>query len=179
MDWEAQRVDGPETKASEVVMNGERSSHGRRFAVLRFMVPGMAESTAKQIKLEARRRAREEQGKANAERVKRDRANVEDVAIWTVAVNKVATVDAWETERLAAVRDQVRAEAARRRAADRAQGSAAIARMQGRGETLATIAKLAGVSVGVTRTWSRYSPTTPTPTTKGGSDALGADTEGQ
>ena len=142
------------------------------------MVPGMAESTAKNIKLEARRRAREELAKANAERVRRDRANVEDVAIWTVAVNKVATVDAWEAERLAAVREQVRAEAARRRAGDRAQGSAAIARMQGRGETLATIAKLAGVGVGVIRTWSRYPPTTKTPTTKDGSDALGAEPEG-
>ncbi len=138
------------------------------------MVPAMAESTAKNIKLEARRRAREEQAKANAERVQRDRANVEDVAIWTVAVNKVAAVDAWEAERLAAVREQVRAEAARRRAGDRAQGSAAIARMQGRGETLATIAKLAGAGVGVIRTWSRYSPTTKASASKNGSDALGA-----
>ncbi len=45
-------------------------------------------------------------------------------------------------------RDQVRIEAARRRAAARAQGSAAIARMLGRGETLETIAKLTGVGIG-------------------------------
>jgi hypothetical protein len=48
-------------------------------------------------------------------------------------------------------RDQVRIEAARRRAAARAQGSAAIARMLGRGETLETIAKLTGVGIGALR----------------------------
>ena len=45
-------------------------------------------------------------------------------------------------------RDRVRIEAARRRAAARAQGSAAITRMLGRGETLETIAKSTGVGIG-------------------------------
>jgi len=138
------------------------------------MVPGMAERTAN-IKLEARRRARETQAKANADRAQRDRANVEDIATWTVAVGKVGEVDAWEAQRLVVVRDQVRAEAARRRATARGQGSAAIARMQARGETLATIAELAGIAVGVIRTWSRYSPNTEKPPSKRGSDALGPD----
>jgi len=140
------------------------------------MLPGIAKRTAS-IKLEARRRAREAQSKANADRAQRDRANVEDIATWTVAVGKVGEADAWETERLAAVGDQVRTEAARRRAAARAQGSAAIARMQERGETLATIAGLAGMGVGVIRTWSRYSPNTEKPTTERASDALGPDSE--
>jgi len=140
------------------------------------MLPGMAERTAS-IKLEARRRAREAQSKANADRAQRDRANVEDIATWTVAVGKVSDVDAWEAERLVVVRDQVRAEAARRRTTARGQGSAAIARMQDRGETLATIAGLAGIAVGVIRTWSRYSPNTEKPASKRGSDALGPHSE--
>jgi hypothetical protein len=108
----------------------------------------MAANTSK---VEARRRVREAQARANEERAQRERANVEDAATCMVAAGRVSEVDAWETERLAQVREQVRAEANRRRADHRTEAGAAIARMHDRGETLATIAELAGVGVGEIR----------------------------
>ena len=58
-------------------------------------------------KVEARRRVREAQARANEARAQRERANVDDAATLVVAVGKVSEVDAWETERLAQARDQV------------------------------------------------------------------------
>ena len=101
-------------------------------------------------KVEARR-VREAQARANEARAQRERANVDDAATLVVAVGKVSEVDAWETERLAQARDQVRAEANRKRVDHRAEAAAAIARMQQRGEKLAMIAELTGASVGEIR----------------------------
>lgn len=103
----------------------------------------------------------------------RERANVEDAATCMVAAGRVSEVDAWETERLAQVREQVRAEANRRRADHRTEAGAAIARMQDRGETLATIAELAGVGVGEIRAMLRYAPRTENHTAGAISGALG------
>jgi hypothetical protein len=61
-------------------------------------------------------------------------------------------------ERLAVVREHVRAEASRRRADCRAEAGVAISRMQQRGETLATIAELAGLGIGEIRAMLRYAP---------------------
>jgi hypothetical protein len=108
--------------------------------------------------VEARRRVREAQAKANEARVQRERADIEDAATFMVAVGKVTEVDAWESERLTQVRDQVRAEATRRRADCRVEAGAAISRMQQRGETLATIAELTGVGFGELRTMLRFAP---------------------
>ena len=44
-------------------------------------------------------------------RAQRERANVEAAATFMVATGRVSEVDAWESERLAEVREQVRAEA--------------------------------------------------------------------
>src|SRR5258705_464010 len=107
---------------------------------------GMAGSNTS--KVEARRRVREAQARANEARAQRERANVDDAATLVVAVGKVGEVDAWETERLAQARDQVRAEANRKRVDHRTEAAAAIARMQQRGETLAMIAELTGAGVG-------------------------------
>lgn len=134
------------------------------------MVRDMAGSTSK---VEARRRAREAQARANEARAQRERANIEDAATYMVAVGKVGEVDAWECERLAAVRDQVRTEAGKRRADNRAEAGAAIARMQRRGETLTTIAELTGVGVGEVRAMLRHAPRAEKPTASGGSHALG------
>jgi hypothetical protein len=114
----------------------------------RLIVQSMTGSTSKVM---ARRRAREVQAQANEARAQRERANIEDAAIYMVAVSKVNEVDAWEVERLAAVRDQVRSEAEKRRADHRAQAGAAVARMQRRGETPRNIAQLTGDSVGEVR----------------------------
>jgi hypothetical protein len=116
---------------------------------------GMAGNTSK---VEARRRVREAQARANETRAQRERANVDDAATLVVAVGKVSDVDAWETERLTQVRDQVRAEANRKRVDHRTEAASAIARMQQRGETLATIADLTGASVGEIRALLRHAP---------------------
>jgi hypothetical protein len=109
-------------------------------------------------KVEARRRVRQAQARANEARAQREKANVDDAATLVVAVGKVSEVDAWETERLTQARDQVRAEANRKRVDHRAEAAAAIARMQQRGETLATIAELTGASVGEIRALLRHAP---------------------
>ena len=125
-------------------------------------------------KVEARRRVREAQARANEGRAHRERANVDDAATLVVAVGKVGEVDAWETERLAQARDQVRAEANRKRVDHRAEAAAAIARMQQRGETLATIAELAGASVGEIRALLRHAPKAEKHTAGTTSGALGS-----
>jgi hypothetical protein len=135
----------------------------------------MATNTSK---VEARRRVREAQARANEARAQRERANVEDAATLMVAAGRVSEVDAWESERLAQVRDQVRAEGNRRRADHRAEAGAAVARMQHRGETLATIAELAGVGVGEIRAMLRYAPKTEKHTAGDGSGALGGGDAG-
>jgi hypothetical protein len=134
------------------------------------MVRGMAGNTSK---VEARRRVREAQARANETRAQRERANVDDAATLVVAVGKVGEVDAWETERLTQVRDQVRAEANRKRVDHRTEAAAAIARMQQRGETLATIAELAGASVGEIRALLRHAPKAENHTAGATSGALG------
>ena len=92
-------------------------------------------------KAEARKRIREAQNKANGERAARERQTADDTATLVVALDRLKAVDQWEQNRIA----EVRAEADRRRHQHRLAGAAALARMQGRGETLAAIAELAGV----------------------------------
>jgi hypothetical protein len=132
----------------------------------------MATNTSR---VEARRRVREAQARANGARVQRERANVEDAATLVVAAGRVSEVDGWEAERRAQVREQVRVEANKRRGDYRAEAGAAVARMQHRGETLATIAELAGVGVGEIRAMLRYAPKTENDTAGGISGALGGD----
>jgi hypothetical protein len=133
-----------------------------------FYGAGMAGNTSK---VEARRRAREALARMNEARAQRERANVDDAATFMVAVGKVTEVDAWESERLAVVREHVRAEASRRRANCGAEAGVAIARMQQRGETLATIARLAGLGIGEIRAMLRYAPKPERHAANGGSHA--------
>ena len=95
-----------------------------------------------------------------------------------VAVCKVTEVDAWESERLAVVREHVRAEASRRRANCGAEASVAIARMLQRGETLATIATLAGRGIGEIRAMLRYAPKPERHAASGSWDAPVRDAQG-
>ncbi|BBY42046.1 hypothetical protein MCEL_03410 [Mycolicibacterium celeriflavum] len=136
---------------------------------------GMAGNTSK---VEARRRVREAQARTNEARAQRERANVDDAATFIVAVGKVAEVDAWESERLAVVRERVRAEASRRRANCRAEAGVAIARMQQRGETLATIAELAGMGIGEIRAMLRHAPKPERHAASGSSGAPVRDAQG-
>ncbi|CQD24672.1 hypothetical protein BN1232_06319 [Mycobacterium lentiflavum] len=95
----------------------------------------------------ARKRVREAQLRANEARVERERQNVDDAASFLVELGRLAAVDEWEETRIL----EIGAEAERRRHEHRQAGAAAVARMQGRGETLSAIAELAGVKVGDVR----------------------------
>lgn len=95
----------------------------------------------------ARRRVREAQLRANEARVECERQNVDDAASLLVELGRLAAVEEWEATRIL----EIRAEAERRRNTHRQAGGIAVARMQGRGESLAAIAELAGVKVGSVR----------------------------
>ena len=152
----------------------EKTGEGRMWlwwwagARVAFYGAGMAGNTPK---VEARRRAREALARMNEARAQRERANVDDAATFMVAVGKVTEVDAWESERLAVVREHVRAEASRRRANCGAEAGVAVARLRQRGETLATIARLAGLGIGEIRAMLRYAPKPEGHAANGGSSA--------
>ncbi|HUO36903.1 MAG TPA: hypothetical protein VMU34_03215 [Mycobacterium sp.] len=87
----------------------------------------------------APKRVREAQAKAQEQRARRERENVEDIATFVVACSRLAGVDAWEAERIA----QINAEADRRRDEQRQAAAAAVGRMHERGERIDAIAALA------------------------------------
>ncbi|GAB5001125.1 hypothetical protein [Mycobacterium avium] len=94
-------------------------------------------------KIEARKKVREAQARANEARLRRERQNVDDAASFLVELGRLAAVDEWEQRRVL----EIRAERERRRHEHRQAAAAAVSRMQDRGETLAAIAELAGVKV--------------------------------
>ncbi len=126
-------------------------------------------------KLEARRRAREAQARANEHRVIRERENVEDAATYVVAADKLREIDAWETARLAAVCGHVRRVADKRRAEHRAAARAALTRMQRRGETLTMITELTGEGFAEIRAMLRHAPTMENLSARSAVTALDAD----
>jgi hypothetical protein len=89
---------------------------------------------------QARRKIKEAQAQANAERIKRERENVNDAAVIMVELGKIAAVDTWEAEQLG----EVRVEAERRRDERRSEAAMALRRIQGRGEKLTAISVLVG-----------------------------------
>ena len=124
---------------------------------------------------EARRRAREVTRRANEARAAWEKAaNIENAANYMVAKARLAEIDAWETERLAAVTEQVRAEANKRRAGTRAEAGAAVRLLQESGETLATIAELTGDGIGEVRAMLRRAPKTEERTPRNGRTQLAA-----
>jgi hypothetical protein len=94
-------------------------------------------------KIEARKKVREAQAKANEARQERERHNVDDAASFLVELGRLAAVDEWEQGRVI----EIRAEGERRRHEHRQEGAAAVKRMLDRGETLTAIAELTGVKV--------------------------------
>jgi hypothetical protein len=97
--------------------------------------------------------------RANEAHAARDKANIDDATDFLFEVGKIADVETWKKERLAQLREQVDAEAAKRVATHRAKAGAAVARMQGRGETLTAIAARTDVGIGIVRTMLRHAPT--------------------
>jgi hypothetical protein len=124
-------------------------------------------------KVEARRRVREATRRANEARAARDKANIENAANYMVAKARLAEIDAWETERLAAVTEQVRSEANKRRAGHRAEAGAAIRLLRESGERLTRIAELTGEGIGEVRAMLRHAPKIEKRTARDGSRALG------
>src|ERR1700747_2909891 len=118
-------------------------------------------------KMQARKRVREAQIKANEARIDREHHNIDDAALFLVELGRLAAVDEWEQNRV----QEVRAEAERRRHEHRQVGAAAVARMQARGESLTAIAELTGVKVGEVRAMLKAADAQAAPR----ADALGAE----
>ena len=102
-----------------------------------------------QSKSQARKMVWEAQARANEERAQGDRANVDDMATFLVARTRLAGVDDWQAERVA----QIGLDADRRRDEHRSEGAAAIARIKGRGASIASIAALANISESEVRSY--------------------------
>jgi hypothetical protein len=138
------------------LVTGECGCGGGPHRLVALMVPFM--TAVGTSKVEARRRAREATRRANVARAAREKANIENAVNYMVAKARLAEIDAWEIERLAAVTEQVRAEANERRAGTRAEAGAATRLLQEGGETLATIAELTGDGIGEVRAMLRHAP---------------------
>ena len=130
----------------------------------------------------ARRRVREARAKAQQERARRERDNVEDMATILVARHRLAGVDDWEAERVS----QLGAEARRRRDEHRLAAASALARIHARGEAVGAIAQLAEATEAEVRAYLKLarandaavSAGTSAPTV-GPSDAQGEERPGE
>ena len=89
----------------------------------------------------ARRAAREATARAQEERARRERQNIEDLATVLVARDRLAGVAQWEAEKVAGIA----ALAARRRDEQRRAAAAAVCRIKARGEAIGAIARLANI----------------------------------
>ena len=107
-----------------------------------------------QSKNQARKLVREAQTRAYEERAQRERDNVDDLDTFLVARTRFAGVEEWQADRVT----QIGVEADRRRDEHRAERAVALARLRARGETIATSAKLAGVSEREVRAYLKAVP---------------------
>jgi len=105
----------------------------------------------------ARTAARKVVTAAQEELARRQRANVEDLAKFFAARDRIEETDRWEAERLAVVR----AQASQRRAAQESQCAAALQAMRDRGEDLAEIARLTGIDQKAVRERIKMAEQTP------------------
>lgn len=97
--------------------------------------------------LRARYRAVEFQRKKNEEQARRDRANSVDAESIGAALHRVSAVDTWERKRFDQAAEDIRADAAKRRAGQFRGLHSSVEQMRGRGLTFAQIAELVGVDV--------------------------------
>ncbi len=89
----------------------------------------------------ARKAAREAAAAAQEEQARRQKANVEDLARFFTAKQRVDDVDDWLTERV----EELKVRAGQRRDEERAACGGALKAMQDRGESVREIARMAGV----------------------------------
>lgn len=102
------------------------------------MVGGMANS---RVSKAARKAAREAAAAAQEEQARRQKANVEDLARFFTAKQRVDDVEDWLAERV----EELKVRAAQRRDEERAVCGVALKAMQDRGESVREIAGMAGV----------------------------------
>jgi len=101
----------------------------------------------------ARKAVREAHARTQEERARRERENIEDLAAFLVARDRLAAVDEWEADKVAGIA----AVAAGRRDEHRGVAAAALGRIRERGETVAGIAKLAGITDAEVRVYLKVS----------------------
>lgn len=89
----------------------------------------------------ARKAAREAAAAAQEEQARRQKANVEDLARFFTAKQRVDDVDAWLAERVA----ELKVRATQRRDEERTACGVALKAMQDRGESVREIGRMAGV----------------------------------
>lgn len=89
----------------------------------------------------ARKAAREAAAAAQEEQARRQKANVEDLARFFTAKQRVDDVDDWLAERV----EELKVRAAQRRDEERTACGVALKAMQDRGESVREIARMAGV----------------------------------
>ncbi|WP_204815332.1 hypothetical protein [Mycobacterium riyadhense] len=111
------------------------------------------------VSKQARRAAREAAAAAQEEAIRRTKANVEDLAAFFDARDRVDAVDVWLAERQQALAEQ----AARRRVTHRLQSGTALRAMRDRGETVREIAGMAGISEKAVRELIREAESTHAP----------------
>jgi hypothetical protein len=121
------------------MLMSEVGSSDSAFAGAGSKVPAMG--TVKSIAA-ARKAVREASAEAQQERARRERDNIEDLATYLVAGDRLAAVDDWEAEKVAGIA----AAAAQRRDEHRGVAADAICRIRERGVTVADIAKLASIA---------------------------------
>ena len=106
----------------------------------------------------ARRAARAAAVAAQEELARRTRANMEDLAVFFSARERVEMVDEWLAERVAVLQ----AQAAQRRDEQRRACGIALRSMRGRGESLRDIARMASTREKAVRDLIRAAGTDPT-----------------
>ncbi|MFV8176653.1 hypothetical protein [Mycolicibacterium peregrinum] len=97
--------------------------------------------TNSRVSKAARKAAREAAAAAQEEQARRQKANVEDLARFFTAKQRVDDVDDWLAERV----DELKVRARQRRDEERTACGAALKAMQDRGESVREIARMAGV----------------------------------
>lgn len=107
----------------------------------------------------ARKAAREAAAAAQEEQLRRQKANVEDLAKYFTAKRRVDDVAEWLSERTAELAER----AAQRREEQRRECGLALKAMQDRGESVREIARLAGVSEKAVRDLIRTASAAPAP----------------
>lgn len=112
----------------------------------------------------ARKAAREAAAAAQEEQLRRQKANVEDLAKYFTAKQRVDDVAEWLSERTAELAER----AAQRREEQRRECGLALKAMQDRGESVREIARLAGISEKAVRDLIKTATSVAAPADKSG-----------